>query len=90
MQVKAQDLVQRLESGLLPIYLISGDETLLVEEACDAVVAAARRNGFSERSIHYVEAGFRWHDLSHDAASLSLFAQKKVLDVRVPVKKFDR
>ncbi|MBT7335669.1 MAG: DNA polymerase III subunit delta [Gammaproteobacteria bacterium] len=90
MQVKAQDLVQRLESGLLPIYLISGDETLLVEEACDAVVAAARRNGFSERSIHYVETGFRWHDLSHDAASLSLFAQKKVLDVRVPVKKFDR
>ncbi len=98
MQVKAEDLSNHLSSHLSsqrggsikPVYLVSGDETLLVEEACDQIIQAARAAGFSERSVHYVEAGFHWHDLYHDAASLSLFAQRKVLDVRVPVKKFDR
>ncbi len=90
MQVKAEDLSSQLSARLMPLYLISGDETLLVEEACDAVIAAARAQGFSERSVHYVETGFHWHDLTHDAASLSLFAERKILDVRIPVKKFDR
>jgi len=89
MQVKVEDLGGQL-STLLPIYLISGDETLLVEEACDAVIAAARGQGFTERSVHHVESGFYWHNLTNDAASLSLFAERKILDVRVPVKKFDR
>ena len=40
--------------------------------------------------IHYVEAGFKWHDLVHDAASLSLFAERKLLDVRVAANKLDR
>ncbi len=90
MQVKAEDLSSQLSARLMPLYLISGDETLLVEEACDAVIAAARAQGFSERSVHYVETGFHWHDLTHDAASLSLFAERKILDVRIPLKKFDR
>jgi len=89
MQVKADDLSDQL-STLAPVYLISGDETLLVEEACDAVIAAARSQGFTERSVHHVESGFYWHNLSNDAASLSLFAERKILDVRVPAKKFDR
>ena len=90
MQVKAEDLPSQLASRLSPVYLISGDETLLVEEACDAVIQAARKQGFSERSVHYVESGFHWHNLTHDAASMSLFAERKILDVRIPVKKFDR
>jgi DNA polymerase III subunit delta len=90
MQVKAEDLSTQLGSRLLPVYLISGDETLLVEEACDAVIKAARAEGFTERSVHYVESGFHWHNLTNDAASMSLFAERKILDVRIPVKKFDR
>lgn len=94
MQVKAEDLANHLSSqrgpSIKPVYLVSGDETLLVQEACDQILQAARAAGYSERSVHYVEAGFHWHDLHHDAASLSLFAQRKILDVRVPVKKFDR
>ena len=90
MQVKAQDLARRLASGLAPVYLISSDETLLVEEACDQIVAAARAQGFNERSVHHVEGSFKWHSLAQDAASLSLFADRKVLDVRIPGAKFDK
>ena len=90
MQIKPHELTSHLEGHLAPVYLICGDEPLIVEESCDAVIAAARRQGFTERSVHYVEPGFKWHDLANDAASLSLFADKKILDVRVPAKKFDR
>ena len=90
MQVKFQDLAASLAGGLRPVYLVAGDETLLVEEACDLVLAAARREGFAERAVLHVEPGFKWHDLPQEAASLSLFAEKKVLDVRVPANKFDR
>ena len=90
MQVKVEELGRHLSGRLAPIYLISGDETLLVEEACDALIKAARVAGYSERSIHHVESGFSWHNLTHDAASMSLFAEKKLLDVRLTNKKFDR
>ena len=90
MQVKPEELSSHLSSRLLPIYLISGDETLLVEESCDAIIKAARANGFSERSVHHVEGSFKWHDINHDSSSMSLFAERKILDVRVSQKKFDR
>ena len=54
------------------------------------MIAAAREAGYTERSVHHVEGSFKWHNLDHDAASLSLFAERKILDVRVPAKKFDR
>lgn len=90
MQIKLEDLQTQVGTGLLPVYLVSGDETLLVEECCDAIIRAARDAGYTERSIHHVEGSYKWHDLNHDSSSMSLFAEKKVLDVRVPVKKFDR
>ncbi len=90
MQVRAQDLESSLARGLGPVYLIAGDETLLVEEACDLVLGAARREGFAERVVLHVEPGFKWHGLIHEAASLSLFTEKKILDLRVPPGKFDK
>lgn len=90
MQLKGTDLAGQLARGLAPVYFISGDETLLVEEAAEAVLAAARDAGFTERSVLYAEGSFKWHELLHDAASMSLFAERKVLDVRNPSAKFDR
>ena len=90
MQVRVEDLNSHLSNGLARAYLVTGDETLLVEEACDAVLRAAREAGFSERSVHHAEGSFRWHELDQDAASLSLFAERKVIDVRVPGGKFDK
>jgi len=90
MQVKSSDLSSHLAGPLRGVYLVSGDETLIVEECCDAIIAAARAQGYTERSVHHVESGFHWSDLTHDSASMSLFAERKLLDVRIPVKKFDR
>ena len=90
MPLRADQLSAALQQSLQSIYLISGDETLLVEEACDAVVQKAREEGFIERSIHHIESGFKWHDVINDAASMSLFAERKVLDLRMPAGKFDK
>ena len=90
MQIKPENLPSSLARGLQPAYLIAGQETLLVQEACDAVLAAAAQHGFAERSVLHVEPGFAWSQLLHEAASRSLFAERKVLDVRVPANKLDR
>ncbi len=90
MQIRDGQLERQLSSGLLPVYLVAGDETLLVEEACDAIIRAAREQGFTERSVHYAEGNFDWAEIIQDGASISLFAERKILDVRVRGKKFDR
>ncbi|HAR31246.1 MAG TPA: DNA polymerase III subunit delta [Gammaproteobacteria bacterium] len=76
--------------ALAPIYLIAGDETLLVEEACDSVLEAARHAGFEEREVLRVESGFDWQRLGAAAASLSLFATRRIIDLRVPDSAFGR
>ncbi|MEQ8693154.1 MAG: DNA polymerase III subunit delta, partial [Pseudomonadales bacterium] len=88
MQLKHGDLARHVEQGLLPAYLIAGDETLLVEEACDLVIAAARTQGFTERSVHFADGNFNWAEIIHDSASISLFAERKILDVRMRSNKF--
>ncbi len=90
MQVKLADLGSHLASKLASIYFVSGDETLLVEEACDAVVAAARSQGFGERAVLYVDSGFKWNDVLQDLLSMSLFSEHRIVDVRVPGNKFDK
>jgi len=90
MPLRPQDLARDLERGLKGVYLVSGDELLLVQEACDQIVGAARRNGYDERALLQVETGFRWHELTEQANTMSLFAQRRLLDVRVPAKHFDK
>ena len=90
MQVKPEELQSHLSRQLAPVYLVSGDETLLVEECCDAIVSTARQHGFTERSVHHGDTGFKWHDVFNDAASMSLFADKKIIDLRLTPKKFDK
>jgi DNA polymerase-3 subunit delta len=80
-----EKLADALARELLPVYLISGDETLLVQECADAVRAAARRAGCSERVL--LDAGdraFAWRDLLDDAASLSLFGERRLIELRIP------
>ncbi len=90
MQLKGNDLQSHLASRLAPIYLISGDETLLVQEACDQVMGAARAKGFSEREVMHADRTFQWGELIQAAASMSLFAERRILDVRVPDAKIDK
>ena len=90
MQLKLPELSNHLGRTLAPVYLISGDEPLLVQEACDDLMQAAREKGFSERTLMHVERGFHWEELYASAGSLSLFAERKLLDVRLPANRFDK
>lgn len=71
-----------------PVYLIAGAEGLLVQEAADALRARLRTEGFSERIVIDADAGqFDWNDLHQYAASMSLFASRRLLDLRLPTGK---
>ena len=84
MKVKPEQLGSHLKGNLSPVYIVHGDEPLLVQEACDAIRATARANGFNERELFHAEAGFDWNHLLTEANSLSLFADKKILELRIP------
>jgi DNA polymerase-3 subunit delta len=84
MQLRSSDLGSQLAKSLLPAYVIHGDEPLLAMEAADAVRAAARKAGFSERQVIEPGRGFDWSEFSHAAAAMSLFAEKKIVELRVP------
>jgi hypothetical protein len=87
MQIKGEQLAAHLERGLQAVYLVYGDEPLLVIEAADAIRAAARRRGFDEREVLTAIAGFNWNDLYHAAGSRSLFGGRTLIDLRVPTGK---
>jgi DNA polymerase-3 subunit delta len=75
-----------LAAGLAPVYLVSGDEPLLVGEAVDAIRARARARGFSEREVFFIErgGGSAWEDIATSAQSLSLFASQRMVELRMP------
>ncbi|RJQ47117.1 MAG: DNA polymerase III subunit delta [Gammaproteobacteria bacterium] len=84
MRVKAEQLASHLRRGLAPVYLVSGDEPLQAQEACDAVRAAARAQGYGERIIFNAGTGFDWAALTQSAQNLSLFAERKLIELRLP------
>lgn len=84
MRISTDDLPQHLSKGLSPLYVIHGEALLLAIEAADAIRAAARAVGYSERETFIAEKGFRWEELRNSAQSMSLFAERKVIDLRIP------
>jgi DNA polymerase-3 subunit delta len=84
LKLTPDSLISHLERQLLPSYLISGDEPLLVGEAADAVRARARAAGFTEREVHFLERGSDWDDVRASAGNLSLFGSRRVLELRLP------
>lgn len=90
MQIKAERLGSKLKEGLAPVHLVAGEETLLVEEACESILDAARSQGYAERRVMHVEPGFDWSELAGEAASQSLFAERRIIDLRPPANRFDR
>ncbi|OOG25883.1 DNA polymerase III subunit delta [Thioalkalivibrio denitrificans] len=87
MRLKPDQLARYLEKELAPVYLFTGDEPLQLMEAGDAVRAAARAQGYTEREVFTVEKGFDWGQLAAASDSLSLFAERRVLEVRMPTGK---
>lgn len=85
MQVAANQLVAHLQRGLKSLYTLHGDEPLLVQEAADAIRAAARLQGYTERTSHTVAgAHFDWSEVLAAGGSLSLFADKQIVEIRIP------
>ena len=83
MPLKPDQLAAALARGLAPVYLLAGEEPLLVADAASAVRGAARAAGYDERVVHEVERGFDWSLLRGEAASLSLFAQRRLIELRL-------
>ncbi len=87
MKIPANQLISSVQKFLSPCYLVCGDEPLLVSEALDAIRAAARSQGFGARELHVATAGFDWADLIGSSANLSLFADKRIVECRLPTGK---
>ena len=87
MQLRAGELDAQLAKTILPAYVIHGDEPLLAMEAADAVRAAARRAGYAEREVLEPGRSYDWSEFTHTAGSLSLFAAKKIVELRLPTGK---
>lgn len=87
MQLRAEQLEAHLKKSLEPLYIVHGDEPLLALEAADAIRAAARAKGYSERDLFISERGFDWGELIHAGASRSLFGGSKIVELRLPTGK---
>ncbi len=83
MRLVPETLPRALGAGLSPAYLVAGDEPLLVGEAADAIRAAARAAAFTGREVMFIERGFDWGALLAELCSLSLFAERRVLELRM-------
>ncbi len=84
MRVSIDQLPGNLEKTLAPVWLITGDEPLLVGEAADAVRARARAAGFTGRDLFITDRAFDWSELLASSQSLSLFAEQRIIEVRMP------
>ncbi|MGR6035153.1 MAG: DNA polymerase III subunit delta [Candidatus Nitrosoglobus sp.] len=83
MKVKLEQLGAYLERGLTPVYLLFGDEPLLIEEAADLIRSQARSQGFNEREVIHIERGFNWGQLQQAIKGFSLFASRRLIELRV-------
>ena len=87
MKIQANQLASHLKKNLASCYLVSGDEHLLVDEALDAIRLAARQQGFTSRESFVATTGFDWAQLRDSSANLSLFAEKRIMELRLPTGK---
>jgi len=84
MRLKPEQISAHLQRSMAPVYLVSGDEPLQVAEVCDAIRARARDKGCGERLVFNVETGFDWNALLQARDTLSLFAEQRVVELRLP------
>jgi DNA polymerase-3 subunit delta len=83
MKIKPEQLASKLSQQPAPVYMVTGDETLLIEESCDLLRQHLNSVGFSERETLYTDSGFKWEYLLQCANALSLFAEQKIIELRL-------
>ncbi|MDL2283732.1 DNA polymerase III subunit delta [Oxalobacter sp. OttesenSCG-928-P03] len=84
MQLRPEALDAHLQKELAPLYVITSDEHLLLLEAADKIREAARKHGCTEREILTVERSFKWGELQAANSAMSLFGDKKLIELRIP------
>lgn len=87
MRIKAEQLSSHVKRPLSPIYLVCGDEPLQVEETCTALRTGAREQDYAERITLHAGTGFDWNSLLQTSQTLSLFAQRRLIELRIPTGK---
>ena len=87
MQLALDQLDQHLKRGVSPLYVVHGDEPLLTLETVDRIRAAAREQGATERQVLQMDARSDWSQLTTQSASMSLFSEKRLLEIRLPTGK---
>jgi DNA polymerase-3 subunit delta len=86
-RISTEQLQQHLARELKPLYAVFGDETLLGIEASDRIRTRARADGYTERDVLTVDSGFKWSELAFAGNSQSLFASRRILELRIPTGK---
>ena len=89
MIIKAEQLTRTLANNNLPLYWLAGDEPLLMQESADLIRAFYRDNGFTEREVFTVDKSFDWSNFSQATGNLSLFAERKIIELRLSSAKLD-
>lgn len=84
MKLNSAQLAKHLVNPLSPVYIVSGDEPLLCQEAADTIRAAACQQGYDERQVFSADSNFEWGTLVQTGASMSLFAERRLLELRLP------
>lgn len=84
MNIAADRLPDQLARGLAALYVVVGDEPLAAQEACDAIRVAARAAGHSERNVYTVQGRYNWQSIFAGGDNLSLFAERRLTEIRVP------
>lgn len=87
MKLSGKQLGQQLTRSLATCYLVSGDEPLLVSEALDLIRKKARDEGFALRELFVATTGFNWDELSASAGTMSLFGDKRIIELQLPTGK---
>ncbi|MBV0932456.1 DNA polymerase III subunit delta [Marinobacterium weihaiense] len=92
MKTKPEQLANQLkrQTSPLPVYMVTGDEPLQHAEACDRLRHWLREAGFTEREVMHVDSGFSWESLLESANALSLFAERKIIELRLGSQKLDK
>jgi DNA polymerase-3 subunit delta len=90
LRLRPEQLAAALGRSPSGTYLVSGDEPLLVGEVADAIRAAARAAGFLDRQVFFIDRSFSWDELRQASQSLSLFAEKRLFELRMPTGKPDK
>jgi DNA polymerase-3 subunit delta len=84
MRIKLEQLAQHLQKHSASLYTLSGNEPLLILEAADLIRSHARQQGYTERELFIIDQYFNWSDLLNVGNSLSLFGNRRMLDIRIP------